>query len=145
MWEGGGEMNLTFTGKRNKQRFEVLVDGSSLWLTPVCHRYLLTLAHARCFCGYAGWIGWERFGEDDNVPRYMYRLAKELGWRLVENDRRRNYRLRDRVHECTFDVARLRQCEDGRVSGLFVGIAEDVVVVPLGMVSMSEIPCDTQS
>lgn len=94
--------SIVIDGTRQGERHLVVIDEQSILLQPTGFRFFAILGIQRFLGEDDGWVHASRlYRPADIVARYIYRMKRDIhnasprlqSWRIVENDKRGNYRL----------------------------------------------------
>jgi hypothetical protein len=133
---------LHFEARAKDQRFSIVINGKTVFLTASSFRYLMLLAGARILRPRRGvWINkYELDSVGDNQARNCFRMQDEIRtglgnkppagwWPLYKSDRNGNYQLTGDP-EISFDFENLEQFPDHAV----VALAAKLKALPTGRV-----------
>ena len=111
---------IEISGRPVRGRYEIKVNGSSVFLSGTSFFYLFQLAwYAKIHPG--DWLAKENIEDTGNQARYLYRLRNELAAELsvggvsIQNNRRGCYRLDVNPADLVFNLTYLRTHPDVRV------------------------------
>jgi len=111
---------LYLDGGEEKNRFLAVINGVKVYLPAKLFFYLFELAKSR-FTEPEGWVSVYAFEKQEGQGRFVFRLKKEIEKAIgkkfeIENNRRKMYRLRIRPEEIGFDLERLANFPDSRIT-----------------------------